>query len=760
MPIISKVGRKTPKIRILNFLIHFVLILGAVTMIFPFLMMISSSFSSSVDSKQFSLYPIFWFDKDLQFRKYVAVRYNEESAQMITQYKNQYRSFDEIYLSKNYSASFYQDWQEFIDQADLNEYDYFISQQSGRGIYPLNDRKFREILKQESRGNIDNFNQKYGFEIQSWEEIISEEKNILSRNFSIGNSKFAKRYQKFKKDHNWQQKVFASVDGYFITNLLKQVYKDDLQLLNKELKTDYKSWAQITIPENLPTNKLQPLWVSFVKHQLNISQISVSKKAIPEWHNSLKEKYNKISILNEAWNSKYFDFSEIDFPNSAEVTGAEKLDFTNFIESKIDPKFLILNSVENQFRTFLKNKYQTIDTLNKIWKPGYSSFVEIALPYEFTEANLALKKDRLEFYYQENILNKFVNLNPAAAKPYRNFIIKKFGTEENAVNEINRISKRNFGDLNEIIPSRYMPKNAEEAAIWQEFVLDSAHPALIRIDAKAQNEWHNFLRNKYGNIGELNQSYHLITINFDEVAVDYQRIDARIFDENRAAIVKELNQRNYVMVLDTMLYNGRSIINTLIYVTLAIATALFVNPLAAYAMSRFKLKSTYKILLFLILTMAFPPMVMGIPNFLLLKKLNLLNTFFALILPAAADGYFIFLLKGFFESLPQQLFESATIDGAGEFRIFWKIAMPLSKPIMAVIALSAFNAAYRNFMFAFIVCQDKSMWTMMVNIYQLMQRASNGVGYAALVIASIPTLLVFIFFQNIIIRGIVVPQEK
>ncbi len=103
---------------------------------------------------------------------------------------------------------------------------------------------------------------------------------------------------------------------------------------------------------------------------------------------------------------------------------------------------------------------------------------------------------------------------------------------------------------------------------------------------------------------------------------------------------------------------------------------------------------------------------------------------------------------------------SATIDGAGEVKIFWKIAMSLSKPIMAVIALGAFNAAYRNFMFAFIVCQDQDMWTMMVHIYQLMQRSCAGVGFAALVIAAIPTFVVFVFFQNIIIKGIVVPTEK
>jgi ABC-type glycerol-3-phosphate transport system permease component len=238
------------------------------------------------------------------------------------------------------------------------------------------------------------------------------------------------------------------------------------------------------------------------------------------------------------------------------------------------------------------------------------------------------------------------------------------------------------------------------------------------------------------------------------------QIDYSIFREHKIEIFWEFVIRNYVMVLDEMLYNGRSIVNTVIYCLLAIISALIVNPLAAYAMSRYKLRATYKIILVLMLTMAFPAMVMGIPNFLIMKRFGMLNTFWALILPGLADGYFIFLLKGFFDSLPKELFESATLDGASEWVIFWRIAMSLSKPIMAVIALNAFNAAYRNFMFAFIVCQDKSMWTMMVNIYQMMQRTSAGVGFAALVIASIPTFAVFVFFQNIIIRGIVVPTEK
>jgi multiple sugar transport system permease protein len=160
------------------------------------------------------------------------------------------------------------------------------------------------------------------------------------------------------------------------------------------------------------------------------------------------------------------------------------------------------------------------------------------------------------------------------------------------------------------------------------------------------------------------------------------------------------------------------------------------------------------------LTMAFPPMVTQIPVFLLLRNLNLLNTFAALILPGMANGYAIFLLKGFFDSLPRELYESAALDGAREWTVFWKITMSLSKPILSVIALNAFTLAYSNFMFALLICQDERMWTLMVWLYQLQLRSGQGVIYASLIIAGIPTLLIFAFCQNIIMRGIVVPVEK
>jgi multiple sugar transport system permease protein len=152
--------------------------------------------------------------------------------------------------------------------------------------------------------------------------------------------------------------------------------------------------------------------------------------------------------------------------------------------------------------------------------------------------------------------------------------------------------------------------------------------------------------------------------------------------------------------------------------------------------------------------MAFPAEIAMIPAFLLLKQLNLLNTYLALILPNLVNGFYVFLLKGFFDSLPQELFEVAELEGASEARVFLTVVIPLCLPIFAVIALFAFTFAYGSFMWAFIVCQNPELWTIMVFLYELQMYNPEYLVMTALTLASLPPLIVFILAQRIIMRGI------
>ncbi len=358
------------------------------------------------------------------------------------------------------------------------------------------------------------------------------------------------------------------------------------------------------------------------------------------------------------------------------------------------------------------------------------------------------------------------------------------------------------------------PEEEEARARWELFVREVVHPGYVRFAPQAEPAWQSFLQKRYVTL----ETYQSITgrqeARWQEIALPaslaetgtlradwldwligwqdpgsgttyeisldavhlvcveltwrdlhgemppYRDVDQLLFEENRAAIRKLFLFQNYGTVWEILIVHGRGLWVTVLYCGGAVLIALMVNPMAAYALSRFRPRHSYSLLLYLLLTMAFPPMVTQIPLFLMLRDLNLLNTFWALWLPGMAHGYSIFLLKGFFDSLPRDLYESASLDGAGEMRMFVTITLSLSKPILAVIALSAFVNAYTSFMFALLICQDESMWTLMVWLYQMQQQYGSGVMNAAFVLAAIPTLIVFLAAQRQILRGIVVPSEK
>ena len=219
---------------------------------------------------------------------------------------------------------------------------------------------------------------------------------------------------------------------------------------------------------------------------------------------------------------------------------------------------------------------------------------------------------------------------------------------------------------------------------------------------------------------------------------------------------------NYRLVGQYLFVRGRAFVNTVLLVILSVLASLIVNPLAAYAMSRFRMKGTERVILFLLATMAFPAAVTAIPGFILIRDLGLLNTLAALVLPTVASGMGIFILKGFFDALPRELYEAAAIDGAGEWTVFAKITLPMTTPILAVNALNHFVAAYNSWEWAFLVCQKESQWTIAVWMYQMSQEMAGQPWcvMAGFVLVSIPTALVFLLCQKVILRGIVLPSMK
>jgi multiple sugar transport system permease protein len=194
--------------------------------------------------------------------------------------------------------------------------------------------------------------------------------------------------------------------------------------------------------------------------------------------------------------------------------------------------------------------------------------------------------------------------------------------------------------------------------------------------------------------------------------------------------------------------------------------AIIMPSLAAYSLSKMRPAFGNVVLLGFMATLMMPSQAYLIPRFLVLQKLplihvNLLDSYWALWLPAIVQPFNIMLLKNFFDRIPTELIESARIDGAAELRIFGQIVFPLSKPIIAVLSIFTINGVWNDFFWPMIVISTQAKQPIMVAV-QLFSKgtSSMNVVMAVLFMVSVPPLVVFLVFQRFIIGGMTLGSLK
>jgi multiple sugar transport system permease protein len=376
-----------------------------------------------------------------------------------------------------------------------------------------------------------------------------------------------------------------------------------------------------------------------------------------------------------------------------------------------------------------------------------------------SEASTEMKDAWLGFLREDLPRRHFaITVDGPKREAFRDFLAERF----RSVGYMNQILGTSVSAWDEVPLTPTVP-DMPLGQVWMDFV-DSKVPVQDRLlrDTLPEKAFQDFILRRHGSLSGINQAYRLDLRCVEQMGIPFGEAFLVTFSRKESSFAWDLLTGNFRTVLDYLLHRGRALPNTIILVLLALGVTLTVNPLAGYALSRFKLRATERIIVFCLATMAFPGAVAAIPGFLLLRDLGLLNTFAALILPGAANGMSIFLLKGFFDSLPQELYEAASIDGAPEWQVFLRISLPLVKPILAVNLLTAFVAAYSGWEWAILVCQDKRMWTVSVWTYQFYQTlgGQSSLAMAVFLVNSIPVFLVFLLCQKVILRGIILPQMK
>jgi len=197
--------------------------------------------------------------------------------------------------------------------------------------------------------------------------------------------------------------------------------------------------------------------------------------------------------------------------------------------------------------------------------------------------------------------------------------------------------------------------------------------------------------------------------------------------------------------------------NTLLLCVVNVAGAVLSSAIVAYGFSRLKFAGREALFMVLISTMALPGQVTMIPVFALFRWLGWYGTFLPLIVPHFfGNAFFIFLLRQFFRTIPEEMAEAARIDGAGEWRIFWQIMLPLARPAMATCALFQFLWTWNDFFGPLLYINDPSRYTLAYGLQQFM--SSYGGQWAQLMagacVFTIPVILLFFFAQRTFIQGI------
>jgi ABC-type glycerol-3-phosphate transport system permease component len=776
MPIIPVVGRKSFKIRSLIIFVYTFLILGSITTVYPFALMFSTSLTSHADHEEYRLIPRYMYDDEAFFLKYLEsknksehldlckLRYHLEEPyphkqgdQTVWRKYGRYTEMAGVFEQYDVESPEFKarvgDWIEFVEDVPATYRDSYFHMYIVPGGYT--DAAFQQFLKE-----------RYPT-IEQLKAALPENPDFYCVIYTPFEAyeRHAWYPPKDMKNNLWVE--FKTQQPPYAVNVMTTlpIYQEalmdkfaDVETLNDALGSNFRYFWQVPLPVVEPVGDPIADWDEFVAAEGSMLSHASLKvlDAFDSWSLFLSNKYGDIEQYNAAYGSSFEKIRDVTPPETIPGEGLAREDWIEYYEKVAPPETISMDDeADTLYRAFVKGKYGDVATYNETFAASISSFDEVACPRRRPRSTPGAE---WVAFMRRKMPMRYVTLDTRLAEPaFVEYAKAKYTT----ITRFNNAYGSKLTSWDEVTLSERMPESALELSVWQDFYETKLPLEAVVMDT-ADVRYANFLAEKYGDVDKLNETYGTGFRTIASVEPPWREVDYWDVKTRKGDLFRNFLTRNYVYVIKRVFLQGRPILNTFILVTLTVLAQITINPLAAYALSRYKLSYSSKVLIFMLATMAFPAQVTMIPNFLMIKRLGLMNTFGALILPGLANGYYVFLLKGFFDSLPQELYEAASIDGASEFKMFYMITLPLSLPVLSVIALYAFGMAYGSFLWALTTCQDKSMWTLMVFLQQF-QLDTGAVPYvmmAALILAAIPTIVVFLSAQKVLMRGIVVPTMK
>jgi multiple sugar transport system permease protein len=233
------------------------------------------------------------------------------------------------------------------------------------------------------------------------------------------------------------------------------------------------------------------------------------------------------------------------------------------------------------------------------------------------------------------------------------------------------------------------------------------------------------------------------------------RTQQEIFAQPGNLIPATFNVENYVRIWSELPF-ARLFLNSVIFAGGATLLSVFFDSLAAYALARLSFPGKTVAFMLVLATLMVPYQITLVPLFQTVFDLHWLDTYQGLIVPRATSAFGIFLLRQFFVSVPRDLDQAARIDGAGEFRIYWSIMLPLAKPALATLAVFHFMNNWNDFLWPLVITSSEDMRTLPAGLTLFSGQfvIDHGVLMAGATISLLPLALAFFFAQRYFVQGI------
>jgi multiple sugar transport system permease protein len=193
--------------------------------------------------------------------------------------------------------------------------------------------------------------------------------------------------------------------------------------------------------------------------------------------------------------------------------------------------------------------------------------------------------------------------------------------------------------------------------------------------------------------------------------------------------------------------------NTVVLAAGSWAVQLVVATTAGYALAVLRPRYGGFVIGVVLATLFVPSIVLLVPLYLTVVDTGMINTFWAVWLPSGASAFNVILVQRFFASLPREMLEAARVDGAGPFRVFWSVVLPLSRPVIGVVSVFAVVASWKDFLWPLLVLPDRAVQPLSVRLPALQRYVELDVFLAALAISTIIPVAIFLLFQRLFLRG-------